>query len=199
MSLCITWMRLWRKPSWFGAACAMERSHVPRWRVPICLHNLDEASLCDDEHPHAQQRMHFQRVMASYVDERVLRQTLMHTDEAEGAWSCTRISEVGDPNIDYSWLWRLSTCDGPVLDADESADAVRFRLPCAGLTKPIFGAAFNTGMLDPGGAHASYRGTSGHWRCWPLCTKLPQRATPLLRPIPAAPDSLIHLDTSPST
>ena len=76
--------------------------------------------------------------------------------EGEGSWAArTRLAELSDPNVDHTWLWRLSPRHGSTLDADEYVDSVRFRLGCAGPAEPITCAACNSGILDTGAAHAS--------------------------------------------
>ena len=76
--------------------------------------------------------------------------------ENEGSWAArTRLAELGDPNVDQTWLWRLNPRHGSTLDADEYVDSVRFRLGCAGPAEPITCAACNSGILDAGAAHAS--------------------------------------------
>ena len=76
--------------------------------------------------------------------------------ESEGSWAArTPLAELGDSNVDHTWLWRLNPRHGSTLDADEYVDSVRFRLGCAGPAEPITCAACNSGILDTGAAHAS--------------------------------------------
>ena len=89
----------------------------------------------------------------------------MHEDE--GSWAArTRLAELGDPNVDHTWLWRFNPRHGSTLDADEYVNSVRFRLGCAGPAEPITCAACNSGILDTSAAHAS---------CCALCDAWSQR------------------------
>ena len=53
-----------------------------------------------------------------------------------GPHARTRLAELGDSNVDHTWLWRLNPRHGSTLDADEYVDSVRFRLGCAGPRNP---------------------------------------------------------------
>ena len=76
---------------------------------------------------------------------------LLQMHEGEGSWAArTRLAELGHPNVDHTWLWRLNPRHGSTLDADEYVDSVRFRL-----AEPITCAACNSGILDTGAAHTS--------------------------------------------
>ena len=109
----------------------------------------------DDEHPHTRKRTKIQGVITAYIDSGV-REGLLQMHEGEGSWAArTRLAELGDPNVDHTWLWRLNPRHGSTLDADEYVDSVRFRLGCAGPAEPITCAACNSGILDTGAAHAS--------------------------------------------
>ena len=109
----------------------------------------------DDEHPHTRKRTKIQGVITAYIDSGV-RESLLQMHECEGSWAArTRLAELGDSNVDHTWLWRLNPRHGPTLDADEYVDSVRFRLGCAGPAEPITCAACNSGVLDTGAAHAS--------------------------------------------
>ena len=109
----------------------------------------------DDEHPHTRKRTKVQGIITAYVDSGV-REGLLQMHEGKGSWAArTRLAELSDPNVDHTWLWRLNPRHGPTLDADEYIDSVRFRLGCAGPTEPVTCAAFNSGSLDTGAAHAS--------------------------------------------
>ena len=63
-----------------------------------------------------------------------LREILWQTLEAGGTWSAaTRIHQLGDASVDYSWLWQLNLHHCSVWDADKF---VRFRLGSAGPLEP---------------------------------------------------------------
>ena len=88
----------------------------------------------DEEHPHTHKRTKIQGVITAYIDSGV-REGLLQMHEGEGSWAArTRLAELGDPNVDHTWLWRLNPRHGSTLDADEFVDSVRFRLGCAGPT-----------------------------------------------------------------
>ena len=104
----------------------------------------------DDERPHTRKRTKIQGIITAYIDSGV-REGLLQMHEGEGSWA----AELGDPNVDHTWLWRLNPRHGSTLDADEYVDSVLFRLGCAGPAEPITCAACNSGILDTGAAHAS--------------------------------------------
>ena len=109
----------------------------------------------DEEHTHTRKRTKIQGIITAYIDSGV-REGLLQMHEGEGSWAArTRLAELGDPNVDHTWLWRLNPRHGSTLDADEYVDSVRFRLGCAGPAEPITCAACNSGILDTGAAHAS--------------------------------------------
>ena len=109
----------------------------------------------DDEHTHTRKRTKIQGVITAYIDSGV-REGLLQMHEGEGSWAArTRLAELGDSNVDHTWLGRLNPRHGSTLDADEYVDSVRFRLGCAGPAEPITCAACNSGILDTGAAHAS--------------------------------------------
>ena len=71
--------------------------------------------------------MHLQRIISVYVDDG-LRATLLLNHEEEGSWdSLVGFRELSSQDVDHTWLWKLNTRRGPILHADEYADAVRFR------------------------------------------------------------------------
>ena len=109
----------------------------------------------DEEHPHTRKRTKIQGIIAAYIDSGV-REGLLQMHEGEGFWAARmRLAELGDPNVDHTWLWRLNPRHGSTLDADEYVDSVRFRLGCAGPAEPVTCATCNSGILDTGAAHAS--------------------------------------------
>ena len=109
----------------------------------------------DEEHPHTRKRTKIQGIITAHIDSGV-REGLLQMHEGEGSWAArTRLAELGDPNVDHTWLWRLNSRHSPTLDADEYVHSVRFRLGCAGPAEPVSCAACNSGTLDTGAAHAS--------------------------------------------
>ena len=65
-----------------------------------------------------------------------------------------RLQELGDAEVDHTWMWRLSPHHGAVMETEEYVDSVRLRLGCAGPCEPVPCAACQTGSLDMGAAHA---------------------------------------------
>ena len=111
----------------------------------------------DNEHPHTRKRTKIQGVITAHIDSGV-REGLLQMHESEGSWAARmRLAELGDSNVDHTWLWRLNPRHGSTLEADEYVDSVRFRLGCAGPAEPITCAACNSGILDTGAAHLLLR------------------------------------------
>ena len=142
---CITWMRLWRK-RWLSAATCV--SHQPHRLTPPCLRTSDAASpqwsvtetqnslmlggACTFRRPKPLGML------------KGLREILWQTLEAGGTWSAaTRIHQLGDASVDYSWLWQLNLHHCSVWDA---AKFVLFRLGSAGPLEPNVCAVCHPGF-----------------------------------------------------
>ena len=56
----------------------------------------------DDEHPRARKRIKVQGVTTLCID-KCVREGLLQMHEGEGSWTaCTRLSELGDIDVDYT-------------------------------------------------------------------------------------------------
>ena len=76
--------------------------------------------------------------------------------EQEGSWVArARLQELGDAEVDHTWMWRLNPPHGAVMEPEECVDSVRLRLGCAGPCEPVPCAACQNGSLDTGAAHAT--------------------------------------------
>ena len=62
---------------------------------------------------------------------------------------------LGDAEVDRTWMWRLNPHHGAVMEPEEYVDSVRLRLGCAGPCEPAPCAACQNGSLDTGAAHAT--------------------------------------------
>ena len=87
--------------------------------------------------------------------------------EQEGSWRArARLQELGDAEIDHTWMWRLYPHHGAVTEPEEYVDSVRLRLGCAGPCEPVPCAACQKGSLDTSAAHATWcslgEATPGH-------------------------------------
>ena len=52
--------------------------------------------------------------------------------EHEDSWGArARVQELGDAEVDHTWVWRLNPHRGPVTEPEEYVDSVRLRLGCA--------------------------------------------------------------------
>ena len=76
--------------------------------------------------------------------------------ENDGSWRAhARLLELGDAEVDRTWMWRLNRHHGAVLEAEEYVDSVRLRLGCTGPCELVPCAACQSGPLDAGAAHAT--------------------------------------------
>ena len=66
-----------------------------------------------------------------------------------------RLQELGDAEVDHTWMWRLNPHHGAVMEPEEYVDSVRLRLGCAGPCELVPCAACQNGSLDTGAAHAT--------------------------------------------
>ena len=100
--------------------CGTSPSSAPRHARGITPDDGDG----DEEHPHTRKRTKIQGIITAYIDSGV-REGLLQMHEGEGSWAArTRLAELGDPNVDHTWLWRLNPRHGSTLDADEYVDSV---------------------------------------------------------------------------
>ena len=126
----------------------------------------------DDEHPRARKRMKVQGVTTLWID-KCVREGLLQMHEGEGSWTaCTRLSELGDIDVDYTWHRCLNSCSGLVLDADELTDSVKFRVGCAGPMEPNVCAECNSGLLNTGAVDDSCCAPGGATRIHHAVTNL---------------------------
>ena len=74
----------------------------------------------------------------------------------EGSWAAhARLAELGDVEVDNTWLWRLNPHQRPTLEPEEYVGSIQLRLGCAGPTEPVACAACQSGLTDSGAAHAT--------------------------------------------
>ena len=109
----------------------------------------------DDEHPLARKCLKIQALTTTCVDTSV-HSGLLQMHEPSCSWGArARQQELGDAEVDHTWMWRLIPHHGAVMEPEEYGDSVRLRLGCAGPSEPVPCAACQNGSLDTGAAHAT--------------------------------------------
>ena len=99
--------------------------------------------------------MKIQALITTCVDTSV-HSGLLRMHEQEGSWVArARLQELGDAEVDHTWMWRLNPPHGAVMEPEECVDSVRLRLGCAGPCEPVPCAACQNGSFDTGAAHAT--------------------------------------------
>ena len=98
----------------------------------------------------------------------------------------TRLTELGDPGVDHTCVWRLNPRLELVLDAEELTDSFRFCLGCAGPWHPLSVLPCNSGFRGGARLLRSGHGQSrsvrdGHFSSTPL----QRRATTLPTEVPS--------------
>ena len=157
----------------------------------------------DDEHPPARKRPKIQALIIACVDTGV-HQELLQMHENEGPWEAhARLLELGDAEVDHTWMWRLNPHHGDVMEPEESVDSVRLRLGCAGPCEPVPCAACpcQSGSLDTGATHATCcawaKPHAATTRSLHLCTR---RLSPAIAPLrPRFPASFLAPISDPPT
>ena len=114
------------------------------------------------KHPLPRKRLKIQALIAACVDTGV-HQGLLQMRENEGSWGAqARLLELGDAEIDHTWMWHLNPHPGSVLEPEEFIGSVRLRLGCAGPCEPVPCAACQSGFLDTATCCALGEATRGH-------------------------------------
>ena len=86
----------------------------------------------DDEHPLARKRLGIRALITTCVDTGVHEGPAPDARVREGSWGArARLQELGDAEVDHTWMWRLNTHFGAVMVPEEYVDSVRLRLGCA--------------------------------------------------------------------
>ena len=106
-------------------------------------------------------------MLTNSLDECTREGLIDHHERADSELDCVRLRDLADPNNAHSWLWALSSAQGPTIDDDcEFIEAVRVRLGAGGPPDVAVCGLCGRAQLDTAGGHASCcslgEATAGH-------------------------------------
>ena len=148
---------------------ADDQTHV-RQAGSVAPSLVADAGAEDEEHPNyggGPRATKVQRKLAKLIDECTRQGLRTHHEQAGSLMDCERLDDLADPGTSHSWLWALSSAQGPIVEDDsEYVEAVRIMIGAGGPTDVAVCGLCGRAQLDTAGAHATCcslgEATAGH-------------------------------------